>query len=132
MHIGVVAVAQERLGVAPGQRGVQVRDDQDLVIPADHRQDRAGPRISERGIDIRGTLGRRGADLARGRELDRDQAGNLGKPAHRLLVHRREGPGRGKRRRQHGNPVSPAGLGRADQFVRHAGYRTTRIAPAPK
>jgi hypothetical protein len=50
MHAGVVAGAQERLGVAPGQGGVQVRDDRDLVVPADHRHDRADPRISERGI----------------------------------------------------------------------------------
>ena len=62
-----------------------------------------------------------------GRELYQDQAGDLGKPAHRLLVHRREGPGRGERRGQHGNPVSPAALGRADQVVRHA-----RIEPVPK
>jgi hypothetical protein len=78
------------------------------------------------------TLGRRGADLARGRELDRDQAGDLGKPSHRLLVHRREGPSRGERRRQHGHLVSPAGLMRADQIMRYACHRTTPIAPAPE
>jgi hypothetical protein len=86
MQVGVVTGPQERLGIGPGQRGIQVRDDGDLVLPADHRQDAADRRVGEGGVDVGGPLLRGRAHLPRRRVLDRDQAGHLGKPAHGLLV----------------------------------------------
>jgi hypothetical protein len=98
VHVGVVAGPEKRLGVAPGEAGIQVRDDSDLVLPADHREDRADRRIREGGVDVSGTLPRGRPYLARRRVFDRHQASHLGKPAHGLFVHCRKGARRCERR----------------------------------
>src|SRR6185437_6900304 len=54
VQVGVVAHAQERLGITPGRLGVQVGDDGDLVLPANHRQDGTDRRIGECGVDVGG------------------------------------------------------------------------------
>ncbi len=47
VQVGVVAGPEERLGVAPDRIGIEVRDDSDLIVPADHREDASDRRISE-------------------------------------------------------------------------------------
>jgi len=82
----------------PGELGIQVRDDGDLVLPADDRQDAADRRVSEGGVNVGGTRPRGRSGHARRRVLDRDKAGHLGEPAHGLLMHRREESRRRERR----------------------------------
>jgi hypothetical protein len=98
VHVGVVAGPEERLGVAHGEVGIQVRDDSDLVLPADHREDGADRRIREGGVDVSGTLPRGRSHLARRRILDRHQASHFGKPADGLFVHCGKDAGCCKRR----------------------------------
>ena len=133
MHMGVVAVAQERHGVAPGQRGVQVRDDRDLVIPADHRQDRAAPRSANAAL----TSAARSAGVAPTLRVAGNSTGTRPvTPASASAIACSCTAGKAPAAANDGDSTAtrspPAGLGRADQFMRHAGYRTTRIAPAPK
>jgi hypothetical protein len=87
VQVGVVAHPEEGLGVTPGELGIQVRDDSDLVLPADDRQDGADRRISEGVVNVGGTLYGGRSGHTRRRVLDRDKAGHLGEPSHGLLMH---------------------------------------------
>lgn len=98
MQVGVVAHPEERLRIASGRLGIQVRNDDDLVLPANHRQDAPDRRISKRGVDVSRTLDRRRSHPPRRRVFDRNQAGRLREPAHRLFMHRGKDAGRRERR----------------------------------
>lgn len=104
--VGVVAVADERLGVGHGKCGVEVRDDEDLVIPADRGEDRADTRVGECRVHVCGPGLRGRTQLARRRILDRNQTRERFDPAQRLLMQRR-GDGRGSEGgREDGDAVS--------------------------
>ena len=76
-QVGVVAVAQERLGVASYQVGVQVRDHGDLVVAADGREHRPDLRVAEGGVEVGRPVDRGGVEPPGRRVLDRDQPGDL-------------------------------------------------------
>lgn len=121
VQVGVVAVAEERLGVRAHGVRVQVTDHGDLVLPAhrgDHRPDLL---VCERRVQVpRPVLGAR-PKLPGGGVLDRHQSGYLGQAAHRLLVHRGREAGSRERRRDDGDPVARLGLGRVDERLSHTG-----------
>jgi hypothetical protein len=45
VQVGVVACPEKGFGIDPGELGIEMRDDRDLIISADHRQDAADRRI---------------------------------------------------------------------------------------
>jgi hypothetical protein len=55
-QVCVVAVTKENLGVGPGESGVQMRDDSDLVITADGGEDGPDAWITEGRVEISGTV----------------------------------------------------------------------------
>jgi hypothetical protein len=67
--------------------------DQDDPAPASPAEP-----LGERGVDVGGSGSRGRAHRARRWVLDRNEAGHLGEPPHRLFVHCREGTGRRERR----------------------------------
>ena len=93
MPIRVVTGPHERFRVAAHQVGVQTWNDGDLILPTHHREDAADLRVGERGIHIGGPGRRTGPDPARRGELDGNQTGHLGQPAHRLLMNHGKGAG---------------------------------------
>ncbi len=63
-----------------------MRGHEDLVVTADGGEDRADVGVGERRIDVGRPRLRGRIQLARGRVLDRHEAGELLQAPHRLLV----------------------------------------------
>jgi hypothetical protein len=70
-QVGVVAVAEERLGVGGEHVGIEVLEHCDLVVATDRRHHRPDGRIGEGIVEIAGALARRSVTGARCRVLDR-------------------------------------------------------------
>ena len=94
--IGVVAVAEERLGVCTHELRIEMRHDGDLVLATDRREDRANLRVGEGRVEVGGTLLRARAEPTGCRILNGDEVGNFGQAAHRLVVHRWSDTGSGE------------------------------------
>jgi hypothetical protein len=97
-EVGVVRVAEERLGVGAHQVGIEVRDDGDLVLAADRRQHGADLRVGEGRVDVGRPLLRGRTEAARRRVLDGHEPRHLCQAPHRLLVHLRRETRCGERR----------------------------------
>ena len=112
MQVGVVAVAEKRLGVGGQDLGVQVPEDFDLVFPADAGEYGLDLGIAEGRVQVLGPLGW-GSLRRPGRGvLDRPQSELLTQPGQAQLERQREGGRAAPRRGEHGNGVTALGLGR--------------------
>jgi len=118
-QVGVVAVAEERLGVGAHQLGVEVGHDGDLVLASDGREHGPDPGVAERRVQVGGPVLRRRTEAAGRGVLDRHEAGQVLKPPHRLLVHLRRDRRRGERGGQHRHLVPSSGLARTGQRLVH-------------
>lgn len=66
-----------------------MRDDSDLVIPADGGEDGPDGRVTEGRVEIGGAVFSGSAELTCRRELHGHKTSRLGKSVHSLLVNRR-------------------------------------------
>jgi hypothetical protein len=109
---GVVAVAEERLRMGAQQVPVQVRQDRDLVVPADAGDDRLDLRVGERRVQVSRPCRGRAPHLPGGGVLDDVEAEVLAQPSPAQLVGQRQDAGQPAGRRDQGHGVAGPGLGR--------------------
>jgi hypothetical protein len=119
-QVGVVAEPEERLGVGTDQLAVQVREDGDLVIASDAGDDRLDLGVGEGCVQVGGpVLGTR-AEPTGGRILHRLQSEGLLQPANAEVVGEWQHLGETSGRRQDGDAVTGAGLGRVGRLCHAA------------
>jgi len=121
-HVGVVAIAEERLGVGADDLAVQVRNNRDLVLAPHRGQHCSDLRVTERGIQVQCPISRRRSQAPSRRVLNRLQAGDLRQPFHGLLMYVGRDSRRRERRRQDRDLVAGNSLGcRSIPSRRHTG-----------
>ena len=126
-QVGVVAVAEEGLGIRRHDIGIEERQDGDLVVPADRGQHGLDVRVGERRHQVLRPGLRGGAQLPGGRVLHRLQPDLLPEPGHRQFVYLGEGARRGERGRHHRDLVAGDELARDGQVWAHL-----TIPPRPR
>jgi hypothetical protein len=90
VQIGVVAVAEEGLGVCPDELRVQVLEHLDLVRATDGAKDGLDCGVREGGVHVARPFFRGGIHLAGGGVLDRHKPEDLADAPQALLVDRGE------------------------------------------
>ena len=126
-QVGVVAVAEERLGVGAHEVGVQVRDHRDLVVAADGGQDGPDLRVAERRVEV-------GRPVARGVASSRRVVGYSTGTSPVTSCSRRMAcsctagatAGAANDGETHGDLVAGCGLGGAQELVAHSASQPRR------
>lgn len=89
-QVRVVGIAEEGLRVGPDHINVQPRHHRDLIVAADHGEDRGDVRVGECRVDVTGPLGRGCTEHTGGRILHRHQAQLFPQAPQALFVQRGE------------------------------------------
>jgi len=135
MQVGVVAVTEERLGVAGEDLGIQVAEDFYLVFPANAGEHGLDLRVAERRVQVLGPFGW-GSLPGPGRGvLDRLQAELIPQPRQAQLERQRADGRAAPRRGEHGDAVATPRLGRVGEPANHRLLpfrQLAEVAPSPQ